>query len=190
MEIKLMKRFSFCDWCIVIPVLFLLCTACIYNTSTPVVADANGTITVATDGIATSVIVAAKKNTLVQNSVKLLYTADIASDMVYKILGDMYKHGYFTESQKDRFVKMGDAIVTTRRLSNEALIAYMWAVENSDESEQARTKEVLINTLVKFAKAFYAMKDDVASTYNDLTGQNLKIPDIFMFDTITSLLYQ
>lgn len=180
-----MKRFSqLAVWALVLA-LVLGMFGCVHDTTST--AD-NSTAVSATIPADTAVVTAPNK--LVQNSVKLLYTADEAAEMVFSILGDMYKEGYFDAAQKDKFVAMGHAVISARDLANSALISYQWAVENADAAESERTKQILINSLVKFAKEFYAMKDNVAASYNGLTGQTIKIPDIFMFDTISSLLYQ
>lgn len=123
---------------------------------------------------------------LILNSVKTIKSIDIVADMSFKILGDLYKEGIITEEQKVTLIKVGDVVRTNQNLARASLTSYMYADAMSANS----TKDKLINTLVLSAKSFYKMKDEVAKTYSAATGKNIDIPDIFLFDTITSLLIQ
>lgn len=123
---------------------------------------------------------------LVLNSVKTIKSIDIVADMSFKILGDLYREGVVTEEQKLTLIKVGDVVRTNQNLARASLTAYMYADRMSADS----TKDKLINTLVLSAKSFYKMKDEVSKTYSGITGKEINIPDIFMFDTISNLLIQ
>jgi len=123
---------------------------------------------------------------LILNSVKTIKSIDIVADMSFKILGDLYTEGVITEEQKVTLIKVGDVVRTNQNLARAALTSYMYADKMSADS----TKDKLINTLVLSAKSFYKMKDEVAKTYSGITGKDINIPDIFMFDTISNLLIQ
>lgn len=123
---------------------------------------------------------------LVLNSVKTIKSIDIVADMSFNILGDLYRQGVVTEEQKLTLIKVGDVVKTNQNLARAALTAYMYA----DGMDANSTKDKLINTLVLSAKSFYKMKDEVSKTYSAVTGRDINIPDIFMFDTVANLLIQ
>ena len=127
--------------------------------------------------------------TLVQNSVKTWKSIDITADFLYTVLGDMYKEGLIDEDKKESLIIIGNVVRQNQELAREAIVAYLWAAQIAEASESDNIyREQIINTIVLTVKSFYKMKDEVAEVYSAATGKNIKIPNIFLFDTITDYL--
>lgn len=122
----------------------------------------------------------------VQNSLKTWKSVDISADMMYKILGDMYREGQINEAQKNQFIAIGNVIRDSLIVSKEAINTYIWAEQTNANISDSKTKA--INALVISAKSFYKMKDEFIVIYKSITGQDIKIPDLFLFDTITDIM--
>ena len=119
-------------------------------------------------------------------SVKTWKSIDISADAIYSALGDMYREGHITEVQKDKLITIGDAIHVALDSSKKTIIAYMWADQLNDGVDN--TQDQVINSLVVLAQAFYSLRDEAQDAYKLATGNTLVIPDIFMFDALTSAL--
>ena len=126
----------------------------------------------------------------IKNSVKMWKSIDITSDVLYTILGDMYKQNILNDSHRDKLINIGNVVKQNQELAREAIISYLWASQVSENSSENIQREKVINTLILTAKSFYKMKDDIAKVYSEATGKNIEIPDIFLFDAITESLLQ
>lgn len=125
----------------------------------------------------------------IQNSVKMWKSIDITADVLYTILGDLYKQNILNDNHRDRLIVIGNVVKQNQEIAREAIISYLWAEQISEDSENIQ-KERVINTLILAAKSFYKMKDDISEVYSEATGKEINIPDIFLFDTITQALLQ
>ena len=169
--------------------MFFFIVGCIRDKSTTVQNTSSPYITTTTTNSTTQQDVSTDV-TLIRNTVKTYKSIDIVAHMLYSTLGDLYKLGHVTEEQKLKLITLGNIVREQQALTKAAIESYMWSDVYTDTTSDTYKRDKLINTLVKFVKAFYNMKDEVASTYKQVTGQDIKIPDIFMFDTLTDLLYQ
>ena len=119
-------------------------------------------------------------------SVKTIKSIDIASDAVYTILGDLYKSGKITEEQKDDLIGTGVLVSTSLTMAKKSIYGYMWAIQINEDTTV--TKDKVINDIIVVAKTFYKLKSEAAIVYKAATGNDIIIPDIFLFDTITDAL--
>lgn len=128
----------------------------------------------------------ASDSKFVEYSIKTIKSIDIACDVIYTILGEMYKSGKITEAQKDELINIGNGVSASLRVAKDGVRAYMWAEQMSEKTTV--TKDKAINDLIIAAKTFYKLRDQAAIIYKSATGKSIQIPDIFMFNTITDAL--
>jgi len=125
----------------------------------------------------------------IKNSVKMWKSIDITADVLYTILGDLYKQNILNDDHRDRLILIGNVVKQNQEFAREAITSYLWAEQISVDSENIQ-KDRVINTLILTAKSFYKMKDEISKVYSEATGKEINIPDIFLFDTITYAMLQ
>lgn len=122
----------------------------------------------------------------VEYSVKTWKSIDITCDVIFNISGDLYKQNKINEQQKQKLIDIGNTLKTSLNIVKAGIESYMWAEQVNLPLNNSKDK--LVNDLVIVVKSFYILKEQFSEIYKAATGQTIKIPDIFLFDTITNAL--
>lgn len=122
----------------------------------------------------------------VEYSVRTWSSVDITADTIYSIFGELYKDGQITEEQKDTLIEIGNPIASGLKVSKKAIESYMWAMNINSNVESSQ--QMVINSLVVVVQAFYELRDEAEEIYKLATGEEIDIPDLVLFDQLTSAL--
>ena len=122
---------------------------------------------------------------IVEYSFKVIKSVDISTDAIYSVFGELYKQGKISETDKDKLIETGKTIREGLSLSREALVAYMWSKQVNEN--QPQTKQKVKNAIAITLKSFYQFKDEAEDLYKRLTGKDLDIPSVPMFETVVNM---
>ena len=116
----------------------------------------------------------------IEKAFKTWQSIDVALDMTYTILGDMYRDGQITETQKDKFIDVGRKVRVSMDEVKIGLAKYAEMIDK--KSPEIETTKPTITAQIKgMVKMFFGLSDEVDAIYFQFSGNHIPYKSVFVF---------